>query len=368
MNPYSLSSYLRGGALFLNNALRPRHKRLGSLMIYATSRCQSRCQHCSIWQKPHEDLTLTEIAAIVRSRCVTPHTVVGLEGGEFILHPEADAILAWFDAHHPCYTLLTNGLASDRVSDAVARHRPTRLYVSLDGPRDTYCRMRGRDGYDAVLRTVRACRDRVPVSLMFCLSPWNGFDDLRHVIHVARDEGADVRIGIYGTLAFFDTHAGLLAAEPDRFAGEIPDEVLQTQENFDYLALYGEWRNGTLRLPCRSICSQLVVHSNGNVPLCQNLDTALGNIREQPLDAIFNSAAACAAQRRYGRDCNGCWINYHRKYDIILHRTLERWMPRRAVAALLGDYQWSARPGETYRQFLARHARRDARPADEPLP
>ncbi len=357
MNPYSLSSYLHGGLLFLNNTLRPRHKRLASLMLYATSRCQSRCRHCSIWQKPHEDLTLQEIAAIVGSRCVTPRTVVGLEGGEFILHPQADAILTWFDTHHPCYTLLTNGLATERIADAVARHRPARLYVSLDGPRDTYLRMRGTDGYDAVRRTVRACKECVPVSLMFCLSPWNSSDDLRHVVSVAREEAIDVRIGIYGTLSFFDTHAGLLEADPDRFAATIPDCVRTTQENFDYLALYGEWRNGRLRLPCRSISSQLVVHSNGNVPLCQNLDVVLGNIRQNSLDAIFNAAASCATQRRYCNACNGCWINYHRKYDIILHRTLERFLPQAAVRALLGSYQWSSRPGETYRQFLRRHSR-----------
>ena len=34
---------------------------------------------------------------------------------------------------------------------------------------------------------------------------------------------------------------------------------------------------------------------------------------------------------RYSRECNQCWINYHRKYDIILLRSLERVLPKRII-------------------------------------
>lgn len=112
-------------------------------MIYSTTRCQSRCKHCSIWKKPVEHLSLNDIKRIMNSKCVTRHTVVGLEGGEFILHPEADEILEWFDTHHPNYTLLSNCLAPRKVIEALRRHRPKHLYVSLDGDRSTYLYMIG---------------------------------------------------------------------------------------------------------------------------------------------------------------------------------------------------------------------------------
>ena len=41
----------------------------------------------------------------MRSKCISQHTVVGLEGGEFLLHPEADVIMEWFKENHPNYTL-----------------------------------------------------------------------------------------------------------------------------------------------------------------------------------------------------------------------------------------------------------------------
>jgi MoaA/NifB/PqqE/SkfB family radical SAM enzyme len=181
---------------------------------------------------------------------------------------------------------------------------------------------------------------------MFCLSPWNNFDDMRLVVDIALKYRIDVRIGIYGTMAFFDTTSELLAAND--FIKQIPQNIHQTQENYDYLALYEQWRGGHLRLRCQSILSSLVIHSNGNVPLCQNLDVVLGNIHEQSLDDIFNGQSACQTQCRYSHDCNGCWINFHRKYDIILVRNLERLLPRWLIKRFYGAYQWTSDPKQNY--------------------
>ena len=126
---YNLYDYLQNGWTFLHNLLRPRHKTLTSLMIYSTTRCQSRCQHCSIWKKPAEHLSLDDIRRIMESKCVTARTTVGLEGGEFLLHPEADAILGWFDAHHPNYTLLSNALAPQKLTQMLEKHHPKHLYT-----------------------------------------------------------------------------------------------------------------------------------------------------------------------------------------------------------------------------------------------
>ena len=348
---YSIYDYAYNGLLYLNNVMRPRHKRLSQLMIYSTTLCQSKCKHCNIWQKrPVEHLSLEDIQRMMQSRCVTQRTTVGLEGGEFILHPQADEIMSWFQENHPNYTLLSNCLAPRRVINAVRRYQPRHLYVSLDGGRETYQRMRGRDGYDQVIEVVEALKDEVPLSLMFCLSPWNTFDDMSFVIDVAKHYGVDMRIGIYGTMAFFDTTSELLTASD--FVKQIPQSIHDTQENYDLVALYDEWRNGHLRLRCQSIMSCLVVHSNGDVPLCQNLDVVLGNIHEQTLDEIFNGASACQTQCHYSRHCNDCWINFHRKYDIILVRNFERLLPKWLIEKFYGSYQWTADPQITYRKHL----------------
>ena len=347
---YSIYDYAYNGLLYLNNIARPHHKRLSQLMIYSTTACQSQCKHCNIWQKPVEHLSLDDIQQIMQSRCVTKRTTVGLEGGEFILHPQASDIMNWFREHHPNYTLLSNCLAPRRVIDAVRRYQPRHLYVSLDGGRETYQRMRGCNGYDKVIQVVETLKDEVPLSLMFCLSPWNSFGDMAFVIDVAKRYQVDVRIGIYGTMAFFDTTSELLTASD--FVKQIPRSIHQTQENFDFVALYDQWRNGNLRLRCQSIMSSLVIHSNGDVPLCQNLDVVLGNIHLQTLDEIFNGSQACQTQCQYSMNCNGCWINFHRKYDIILVRNLERLLPKRLIEMFYGPYQWTNDPHTTYHQYF----------------
>ena len=250
----------------------------------------------------------------------------------------------------PNYTLLTNGLAPQRVIDAVKRYHPRHLYVSLDGDKETYKRMRGCDGYDKVIEVVETLKDEVPLSLMFCLSPWNSFKDIEHVINVALHYGIDVRIGIYGTMAFFDTTSELLTMSD--YTEQIPSNIHKTQENYDFVALYDQWRRGNLRLRCQSIMSSLVIHSNGDVPLCQNLDVKLGNIHNQSLDDIFNGNQACETQCRYSRQCNGCWINFHRKYDIILMRNLERLLPKRLIERFYGPYQWTDDTQMTYHKLL----------------
>ncbi|EHO73054.1 radical SAM protein [Segatella maculosa] len=349
---YTFYDYIHNGIVFANNILRKRHKKLTSLMIYATTSCQSRCKHCSIWKKPTEHLRLKDIIAIMNSKCITKHTVVGLEGGEFILHPEADEILSWFDVHHPEYTLLSNGLAAEKVISAVRNHRPKHLYLSLDGNRNTYQNMRGCDGYDKVIKVLKACKDSVPVSLMFCLSPWNTFEDMAYVIDIAKKQGVDVRIGIYSTMSFFDTTKGLLEANNTDFIRQIPPSIHQTNENFDFVALYDEWKNGRLKLRCHSIFNELVIHSNGDVPLCQNLNVALGNIHKQSLDEIFNARTSCNIQCRHSKECNRCWINYHRKFDIILLRNLESVLPKRMIAWFYGPYQWTTDDKTTYKKHF----------------
>ena len=349
---YRLSDYILNGVLLVRNIMFPKSKKLAQLMIYTTNRCQSRCRHCSIWQKPHDTLSKNEIVSLMSSNCISRHTTIGLEGGEFVLHPQAAEILEWFQINHPNYTLLSNCLSPQKVIDLTRCYRPKHLYLSLDGNRNTYKYMRGVDGYDKVIKVIEELKDEIPISLMFCLSPFNGFKDMEYTIDIAKKYGIDIRIGIYGTMAYFDTKAEMLQVKEDEYITQIPSNIHDTQENYDFVALYDQWRNGHLSLRCQSITNSLVIHPDGNVPLCQNLDVILGNIKEKTLDEVFNSAESVATQCRYSKECNSCWINFHRKYDIILLRNLEKVLPKKLIEMFYGKYQWCADSSLNYRNYL----------------
>ena len=130
---YKVTDYIRNGVLLIRNTVFPGNKKLAQLMIYATNRCQSRCRHCSIWQKPHDTLSKDEIVSIMSSSCISRHTTVGLEGGEFVLHPQVAEILEWFQANHPNYTLLSNCLLPQKVIDLTRCYLPSIFTSRLTG-------------------------------------------------------------------------------------------------------------------------------------------------------------------------------------------------------------------------------------------
>ena len=212
----------------------------------------------------------------------------GWREGNSCLHPEADKILGWFAENHPNFDLFSNCLQPERLIGAVREYRPHRLYISLDGDRDTYLHMRGKDGYEQVLQVIRELKGVVPVFVMFTLSPYNDFDDLRHVARVCKENGVFLRVGIYNNIPFFDTiedgpgsvfgqykndevltyskvkalkETGRAAGRarvgtdqagvaPERvmedYTALIPEEVREYAENFDYIRLYQKWVDGEI--------------------------------------------------------------------------------------------------------------------------
>jgi MoaA/NifB/PqqE/SkfB family radical SAM enzyme len=351
-NMYKISDYIFRGYTLLNNFLFPSHKKLASVMLYATDRCNCRCKHCYIWQKqPKTDMSLQTIRSIVENKAVGRHTKIGLEGGEFILHPEYLEILKYFKENHPNFDLLSNCVEADKLIDAVKRYAPQRLYVSLDGEAQAHHDMRRSPGlYDKVLYVVRELKDTVPLSVMFTLTPFNSMNDMTHVATLCKTTGVDLRIGIYNEMEYFDTK------EPDRgdtlnyAVADIPDIVQSFAENYDFLLLYHHYRRKHVRLTCNSIRDSIVVYPNGDVPLCQQQQIILGNLASEPLDKIVNKKSTITCHKQH-RHCNGCWINFHRKYDIILYRNLEKFFSKKLLTQVVGDYYWTKNNLTTYKNL-----------------
>jgi MoaA/NifB/PqqE/SkfB family radical SAM enzyme len=368
---YDLSDYASRGFNLVYNRLLPGSKRLSSLMLYATDRCDSGCKHCLIWAKrPTTVLPFEAIVRIMESKCVHPSTMVGLEGGEFLLHPEAEKILDWFARNHPNFDLFSNCLQPERLIRCVREWRPHRLYISLDGDKDTYLHMRGKDGYERVLEVIRELKGVVPIFVMFTLSPYNDFNDLRHVARVCKENGVFLRIGIYNNIPFFDTiedapgsgfgqykndevltyskakelkenkRVGSDKMVVEDYTALIPEEVREYAENYDYVRLYQKWVTGKLKLGCHSIMDSAIILPDGDVPVCQHLPTRLGNVYLESLDEVFNSPASNKVQSHHSKNCNQCWVAYHRKYDVALYRSFEKYFGRWATTKLLGYYQW----------------------------
>jgi MoaA/NifB/PqqE/SkfB family radical SAM enzyme len=344
-----------------------------------------------IWTKrPVNYLPFEKIKEIMQSKCITKSTTVALAGGEYLLHPEAVEIMGWFREHHRNFDLLTNALKPELAIEAIKKHPPRRLYISLDGDKDSYLHMRGKDGYDGIIKVIEALHKVLPISLMFTLSPYNDFKDLEHVANVCKKYDLDLRVGVYNDISFFDTienahnyDIGALKSPDIRSFTEakqaiknrnknettlvspvneqkalinirenLPANLAEFSENYDFLVLYDEWRRGGLKLSCNSIIDSIVVLPNGDIPICQNLDVLIGNIYTNTLDEIINTEETRKQQKHYSKNCNACWINFHRKYDIILHRSFERYFGKFATSKLLGYYWWEKDKKKSYRKMI----------------
>src|SRR5262245_40182159 len=81
------------------------------LSLLAASRCNLRCQICSIWQNRNTTLKLAEVERLWQAFRVKP-AWINLSGGEVLLNRELEAILSFFvGLRRPLLiTITSNGL------------------------------------------------------------------------------------------------------------------------------------------------------------------------------------------------------------------------------------------------------------------
>jgi MoaA/NifB/PqqE/SkfB family radical SAM enzyme len=132
-----------------------REKRLGTVILFVTSRCNSFCQTCFYHEELNRpgDLTFAEIEKV--SRTMPPITDLWLSGGEPTLRHDASQIIDLFVRNNGVRRLIipTNGLVKSRVrqivDDALSSHPALDLYlnIALDGQGETHDRIRGVPGH-----------------------------------------------------------------------------------------------------------------------------------------------------------------------------------------------------------------------------
>jgi MoaA/NifB/PqqE/SkfB family radical SAM enzyme len=132
-----------------------REKRLGTVILFVTSRCNSLCKTCFYHNELNQpgDMTFDQIEKV--SRSMPPITDLWLSGGEPTLRHDASQIVDLFVKNNGVRRLIipTNGLVKERVGaivdDALSRHSSMHLYlnVALDGYGETHDRVRGVPGH-----------------------------------------------------------------------------------------------------------------------------------------------------------------------------------------------------------------------------
>jgi len=284
-----------------------RNRRIQDVLIYATNRCNSKCNHCHIWkQQPKIDLSLSIFEGILDARVTNGmlyKTRYGLEGGEFLLHPKYKKILELFNNNSKEYFVISNCILADKLIRTVKEFDIQEVCVSMDGDRDGYKKVRCIDNWENVDRVVQELKGNVNLSIFFAATPWNTQKDYGFVKEYARRNGLVLGVSIYQPFRLFDVK-------------EKPISFDFTKEESPYLRHYHEWFNGKFSIPCISPTMRITVNPNGDIPLCCKKDIILGNLYANSLDYIWNSEITKKLHREI-RGCNSCWMSCHRAMDIF---------------------------------------------------
>jgi MoaA/NifB/PqqE/SkfB family radical SAM enzyme len=324
--------------------LQDTHFKLRQVFVYATTKCNSLCQTCRIYEREVAHLSVAAAERIADFVRVRDDAMIFFEGGEFFLHPEYEAILEL--ARGLNYCVVSNGQLTRRIVDAVERHGIPRIAFSLDGPRETYRRVRGIDGFEALMRTLMALKGRTRISIDSTINPWNSHDDLRWVKSFCDEHGFGMAVQPMYPIAFF----GSAPRKMEDYFFDVSDLMAKTS----FLDASVPFFRDELYLPCLNVREAIVVYPNGDVPLCHMRDgEILGNLNERGLAEISDSRSARERQAQ-ALTCNRCWLNCQRIADVKLFEYFEERYPHAKLVEHFGPYSWPLPRGDFGRAGIGR--------------
>ena len=262
-----------------------------NLLLLVTNLCNSKCTICSYWQQEKHNLPVYIIKQLLNSKIVNKNGIT-LEGGEAILHPDIKEILYLLKDCN--YSLLTNGLLPDILEKLVVDFKIPNVSISIDGPKETYKKIRGVDGYETAIYTALSLRNKTNLSICFTISPQNTFEDYLHIKEFCDYHKIPLLLNIYSEMEY----------SGKRFTDKPIDERYDKLSN-KYVSQYNRWVKGGIKSNCfgiRYICN---VFPDGKVVLCQaRQDVVFGNLYEKTIDEIW--------KQRPKVKCNECWMSCNR--------------------------------------------------------
>lgn len=288
-----------------------------TLQWHLTQSCDLACKHC--YDRSHRtdfpfDRAMTlmqELREFCRQRFVHPQ--VTLTGGNPLLHPRFFDLYQAAAYHGLMIAILGNASDRNTLERMVAIQPPVYYQVSLEGLEQHNDEIRGPGNYRRTVAFLKLLTELgIPNLVMLTLTKAN----LDQVIPLGKE-----LTGITGGLAFnrlalFGEGAKLavpsheeyqtflnnyVAALADTPSLALKDSLLNCVFEQQGRPLFG----GCAGFGCGAAFNFISILSDGEVHACRKLPSPLGNIMEQPLEAIYSSELA-GRYRSGTTACSGC--------------------------------------------------------------
>jgi len=305
----------------LDYALTVTRRSLNTICWLITTACNSRCTICGYWKIKNVHLDPGIITETINSYPQTNHY---LTGGEPFCHPQWFEILAGIRVKSQIL-VVTNGLRSEQIWRACDEFGIRQFCVSLNGGRESYKRIRGVDGYDRTVRTIRGLADRpgTMIIIPFVLSPFTTRDDFLTVEALCRELNLSLAPLIYRQFEQFDDLPAVESAVENfsRFADLINESPVVMDLDRKFYNTYLAWHSGKLTMPCTSGFTRVSIDEHGEVSWCTDQPQAqarMGNLYQANLQDILRSERFDELAEKYYH-CNGCWNRSFRRFDFTCY-------------------------------------------------
>jgi len=296
-----------------------------------TNRCNLTCPHCftASGKRSHDEMTTAECRNIIDAMAGIGVSTIGWTGGEPLLRADLEDLIDYARQKRIKSSVTTNGILLDRERAVRLTEAGNRaVQISLDGSTPERNRMmRGAtdEEYDTILEAIRTCKRLENRVILATVLGRENLDDGPEMIKLARREGVDsIRFCAYAPIG-----RGKQSKIKKRlYLGDALSELLriveQAQEEstliVDFDIGFGPAPPDYTFHQCVAGIETFYLDATGDVYPCTSLtyrEFLVGNVRETPLEEIWNSSAMLKASEYQRGDiqgyCSGCdnFVNCH---------------------------------------------------------
>ncbi|MBQ6352193.1 MAG: radical SAM protein [Lentisphaeria bacterium] len=293
------------------------------LVLDLTSRCNLRCAYCCFFSNPEEcgrdDLPPERWVDLIdeAGRCGVLKVV--LRGGEALLSPAFDAVVAAVVRNRMRFSLLTNGMI---FTDAVAARlaatgRCDRVKISLDGPEALHDRLRGNGSHARAVAAIAATKRAGLPLFVTCAVHRLNYSALPEIIRYFTE---DLDLPDFSFSGVSSCDAAEYALTETQFREAMHLLGVHEHPRMAHRGMYGgvlRWRRLLRGVPdepdCRTLRQQLSVLADGTFAPCPALSAAaLGRFGEVTILEAWRRLVArtdLRERRAPGAECAQCRFN-----------------------------------------------------------
>ena len=279
------------------------------IQFYLTTKCNSCCKTCKIWQNSYKNVQELPYDLVSRICIDNRDSDFVLGGGEFTVYSQKHKLLDVLDDAYINYTVLSNAVSLVLLEDVIKRHNIQNLTMSCDGK--NHDSIRGVVGnLWNIVHIISKYRKKIPnIKLSYTYSSLN---------ENTFDEDMDFIKNVLG----FDKVYFCIAQDMDLLKtgtkSVIPKDLEKVLKRKDMLydkdvAYIESILNGEKK-KCDSTNSVFTVYSNGDIVRCQSFMSkdVLGNIYKDNFNSVINKTKENSFSCMYDKECN---LLCQRRYD-----------------------------------------------------